>query len=81
MLAAEMRVEELRELMGVWKGTAEEKARGRVVDGLAKVVAERRKEVEAKGGLVSKGKGEVGIRAGESKKGFLGRLREEIYLE
>lgn len=67
--------------MGVWKGTAEEKARGRVVDGLAKVVADRRREVEAKGGLVGKGKGEVEKSAGESKKGFLGRLREEMYLE
>jgi len=81
VLAAEKRVEELREMMGVWKGTAEEKARGRVVDGLAKVVADRRREVEAKGGLVGKGKGEVEKSAGESKKGFLGRLREEMYLE
>jgi len=81
VLAAEKRVEELRELMGVWKGTAEEKARGRVVDGLARVVAERRKEVEARGGLMGKGRGEVERSVGESKKGFLGRLREEIYLE
>ena len=81
MLAAEKRVEELRELMGVWKGTAEEKARGRVIDGLAKVVADRRREVEARGGLVGKGKGEVDNSSGEAKKGFLGRLREEIYLE
>lgn len=67
--------------MGVWKGTAEEKARGRVVEGLAMVVAEKRKEVEARGGFVGKGKGEVEKSAGESRKGFLGRLREEIYLE
>lgn len=81
VLAAEKRVEGLREFMGVWKGTAEEKARGRVVEGLAMVVAEKRKEVEARGGFLGKGKGDVEKGAGESRKGFLGRLREEIYLE
>lgn len=47
---AEKRVEELRALVDVWKGTAEEKARGRFVEGLGRVVGERRREWEAKSG-------------------------------
>ena len=84
VLAAEKRVEELRDLVGVWKGTAEVKARTRFVDGLAKEVAERRKEVEEKGVRIA---GRVeGDRMGEKReeKGVwkgLQRLREEIYLE
>ncbi|KAM0718940.1 hypothetical protein Q7P37_006012 [Cladosporium fusiforme] len=42
LAAAVARVEELRALAEVWKGTAEEKARGRVVEGLGKMVEERR---------------------------------------
>ncbi|EDN05835.1 predicted protein [Histoplasma mississippiense (nom. inval.)] len=45
--AASRRVEALRELAGVWKGTAEEKARMKFVDGLAKMVEERRKVVQS----------------------------------
>lgn len=37
---ARLRVEELRDLATVWKGTAEERARVRFVDGLAKMVDE-----------------------------------------
>ena len=60
------------------------------VDGLARTVAERRREVEAKGGLMpreraSSDAGVEGSRAaGEGGKGFLRnlqRLREEIYLD
>ncbi|KAI9823560.1 MAG: hypothetical protein M1819_001167 [Sarea resinae] len=39
--AAAKRVEELRDLSRVWKGTSEEKARSKFVDGLAKMVEER----------------------------------------
>ncbi|OJD12546.1 hypothetical protein AJ78_06873 [Emergomyces pasteurianus Ep9510] len=45
--AASQKVEALRELAGVWKGTAEEKARMRFVEGLAKMVEERRKVVQS----------------------------------
>ncbi|EER38208.1 conserved hypothetical protein [Histoplasma capsulatum var. duboisii H88] len=45
--AASRRVAALRELAGVWKGTAEEKARMKFVDGLAKMVEERRKVVQS----------------------------------
>ena len=83
-------MEELRDLVGVWKRTVEEKPRMKFVDGLARTVAERRREVEAKGGLVareraSNGAGvETSKAAGEGGKGFLRnlqRLREEIYLD
>ncbi|EEH50768.1 uncharacterized protein PADG_06847 [Paracoccidioides brasiliensis Pb18] len=45
--AAARKVEALRELAGVWKGTAEEKARMRFVEGLGKLVEERRKAAVA----------------------------------
>ena len=41
--AAQLRVQQLRELAKVWKGTAEEKARTRFVEGLAKLVEEKSK--------------------------------------
>ena len=62
ILAAEERVEALRELVGVWKGTAEEKARGKFVEGLGKIVGERRKEEERKG-----------VDVGRKKQGVMGR--------
>lgn len=43
---AQSRVEQLRELAQVWKGTAEEKARTRFVDGLAKLVEDRQKSIQ-----------------------------------
>lgn len=47
--AAMRRIEELRRLIEVWKGTAEEKARIKFVDALAKPVDERRKALEKAG--------------------------------
>ncbi|KAI1933544.1 hypothetical protein LOZ65_000177 [Ophidiomyces ophidiicola] len=44
---ATLRVESLRQLAAVWKGTVEEKARNKFVDSLAKVVEDRRKLLEA----------------------------------
>ncbi|MCJ1301213.1 hypothetical protein MMC08_004012 [Hypocenomyce scalaris] len=38
--SARLRVEELRDLAGVWKGTAEERARVKFVEGLAKMIEE-----------------------------------------
>jgi hypothetical protein len=45
--AAAVRVESLRALTTVWKGTAEEKARTKFVDSLARVLDERRKVLDA----------------------------------
>lgn len=47
--AAQQRVDQLRVLATVWKGTAEEKARSRFVDGLAKIVDDRKKALEIHG--------------------------------
>ncbi|PQE03302.1 37s ribosomal s5 protein [Rutstroemia sp. NJR-2017a BBW] len=43
--AAAKRVEELKELALVWKGTAEERARNKFVEGLAKMVEDRHREL------------------------------------
>lgn len=42
---ATKKVEELKELVTVWKGTAEEKARQRFVEGLARMVEDRHREL------------------------------------
>lgn len=43
---AEVRIQALRELAMVWKGTAEEKARTKFVDGLVRLAEEKQKEIE-----------------------------------
>ena len=43
--AARQRVESLRQLTKVWKGTAEERARSKFVDSLAKLVAEKERSL------------------------------------
>lgn len=43
--AAAKRVEELKELAIVWRGTAEERARGKFVESLAKMVEDRHREL------------------------------------
>lgn len=93
---ARERVAELREVTGVWKGTSEEKARTKVVEGLDGMVEEavnkRRKSLETQrptiNGARSSGTGSrrepSDARATGSGRGFLGnlqRLREEIYME
>ncbi len=94
VLAAEKRIEELRDLVGVWKGTGEEKARTKIVDGLENMVRERRESEERRGVLRPKG-GEVAQEderrqekvqtqtqtQGRGLLGGLRRLREEIYLD
>ncbi|KAL8759977.1 MAG: hypothetical protein Q9184_003460 [Pyrenodesmia sp. 2 TL-2023] len=91
---ARRRVEELRECMGVWKGTGEERARERWVRELegrmeGEVTTRGRKEGSgaAAAGRVEKKeerraplREEVPSRTG-SGAGFLRRLRDEIYLE
>jgi hypothetical protein len=56
--AAAKRVEELKDLATVWKGTAEERARVKFVDNLAKLVEDRHRdllmEAEQDGGLRSR---------------------------
>lgn len=43
--AATRRIEELKDLSVVWKGTAEEKGRARFIEGLAKMVEDRHKDL------------------------------------
>ncbi|KAB8230454.1 uncharacterized protein BDW43DRAFT_285460 [Aspergillus alliaceus] len=88
--AATRRVEALRVLATVWKGTAEEKARARFVDSLTKLIDDRRRTLENQGKITSsqqQAKPPVGHRRQESEGPGGGifknlqRLREEIYLE
>ena len=78
--AAEARVTELQALVGVWRGTAEEKPRAKFVEGLARMVAEKRREEERRGAMPPKG-AEEGRESGRGLFGGLRRLRDEIYLE
>ncbi|OJJ78501.1 uncharacterized protein ASPGLDRAFT_53605 [Aspergillus glaucus CBS 516.65] len=65
--AAERRVEEIGRLAGVWRGTAEEKARGRFVEGLVKVVEDRRRVLESQGGQQG-GSGQQGQGEGQQQR-------------
>ena len=94
-IKARKRIEDLREIVSIWKGTSEEKARGKVVDGLEALVEEAvEKRVKASGRTKAPAGG-IGLpiheesrsssaAGGASKGGFLGglqRLREEIYMD
>lgn len=90
--AATRRVKALRTLATVWKGSAEEKARGRFVDSLAKMVEERRRVLEHQQAMAeqsSRGPRSRSEQRRDSDGGAPGgglfrnlqRLREEIYLE
>ncbi|KAL2834889.1 hypothetical protein BDW59DRAFT_155709 [Aspergillus cavernicola] len=88
--AATRRVEALRTLAMVWKGSAEEKARGRFVEGLMKMVEERRRALEAASvqsaqqGFHSGSRGHQRQESEGPGGGIfrnLQRLRDEIYLE
>lgn len=46
--AAARRVDALRSLLAVWKGTAEERARTKFVDSLSKLVEDKRRQLEAR---------------------------------
>ena len=96
LAAAAARVEELRQLAEVWKGTAEEKARMKLVEGLQRPIEERQRVLERAGQArrmaSSPAKG-VDMRYGdlsaqratsEGGYGFLQNLRNlknEMYLE
>lgn len=90
--AATQRVDALRDLATVWKGTAEEKARTRFVDGLAKMIEDRRRTLENQGrmdpGQSQQAKAKSTSHRRQESEGpgggifkNLQRLREEIYLE
>jgi hypothetical protein len=61
--AAMARIQALKDLAVVWKGTAEEKARARFVEGLMKIVEDRQKELERE-----KEKRQRGARSGTAPK-------------
>ena len=61
---AEARIQALRDLALVWKGTAEEKARGKFVEGLVKVAEDKQRDVEKER---EKGKGRGGRSASIAK--------------
>lgn len=86
--AATRRVEAVRVLATVWKGSAEEKARNRLVESLAKMVEDRRKALDhgAVDSQRSQSKSMDQRRDSDEGPGGgifknLQRLREEIYLE
>jgi hypothetical protein len=92
LMAAQKKVEEYRMLSTLWKGTNEEKVRGRFVDSLAKLVEDRRRQLEAAG--MQRGQGGSQRSGGGSQGGTqkseggrsglfrgLARLKDEIYLD
>ncbi|KAL8822447.1 MAG: hypothetical protein Q9191_006817, partial [Dirinaria sp. TL-2023a] len=90
---ARERVQDLRRLVGVWKGTTEEKARAKVVGELEAMVEEAAENRKIE--VPKTGHGERNVRAtarvqepearsASAGRGFLGglqRLRDEIYME
>ena len=84
--AARARVRELRDVCEVWKGTSEERARGKWVDALEGVVEEKvgRGKASFRPGAVKRdGSAVRGVETSGSiaGPGFLRRLRDEIYME
>ncbi|PKX88591.1 uncharacterized protein P174DRAFT_446439 [Aspergillus novofumigatus IBT 16806] len=92
--AATKRLEALRELATIWKGSAEEKARNRFLDSLAKIIDDRRRSLENQGSSdqsharSSSARGKTMGHQRQESEGpgggifkNLQRLREEIYLE
>lgn len=90
--AATRRVEALRNLAVVWKGSAEEKARQRFVDALSRIVDERRRILEHQQAMAEQSQRATRSRTEQRRDNDSGgpagglfrnlqRLREEIYLE
>ncbi|KAJ5890938.1 uncharacterized protein N7473_007166 [Penicillium subrubescens] len=90
--AATRRVEALRNLSVVWKGSAEEKARQRFVDALGRIVDERRRILEHQQAMAEQNQRGPRSRTEQRRDSDSGgpggglfrnlqRLREEIYLE
>lgn len=89
---ARARVAELRDVCVIWKGTGEERARGRWVDGLEVLVEEdirKREEGRRRAGGTAvrretsreKTLGDADLGRSGTPTGFLRRLRDEIYME
>jgi hypothetical protein len=57
---AAQRIEELKELTRVWKGTAEEKGRTKFIEGLARMVEDRHKDLLKEVELAAKREGRNG---------------------
>lgn len=87
---------ELRDCLRVWKGTDEEKARGKFVDGLEISVEEEKKrrwrragesgsKTDRENGGNAALMSTTGVKSGGGEvsggSGFLKRLRDEIYME
>ena len=93
--SAYARVEELRELGQVWKGTSEERARVKFVDSLQKVVEDkenmlqrrgrqRRVDKQVRDDSTKRSSSQTMRQTTETKYGFLGnlqRMRDGLYLE
>jgi hypothetical protein len=88
--AATVRLQAFRHLAAVWKGTAEEKARNRILDSLAKMVEDRRKTLDSQPSRIGRPSIEQSVAGqGNDDSGGPGgglfrnlqRIRDEIYLE
>lgn len=90
--AAEQRVEQIRKLADVWKGTAEEKARIKLVEGLQKILEEKQKMLQPGRGTQSSQRptpsparsGDLRYGDREGGYGFLQNLKKiggDVYLE
>lgn len=90
--AANKKLGEWQDLALVWKGTSEEKARNRVVDGFAKIVDDRRRQLESQG-RTKRPQQDAARNSGQPSRsgtpslptgglfGGLRKLRDEIYLD
>jgi hypothetical protein len=92
---ASTRIEQYRQLTTLWKGTAEEKARTKFVESLAKMVEERRKALDARGARNARsgspatsssamGRPKGGNEGGGAAAGLfrnLQRLKDDLYLD
>ncbi|RMZ77959.1 hypothetical protein DV738_g4114, partial [Chaetothyriales sp. CBS 135597] len=95
LLAANKRVEEYKLLARLWKGTPEEKVRNRFVEGLAKMVEDRRRALDAAGSAQRSTGGSASQRSGSTQARpaarserataalfrNLARLKDDLYLE
>ncbi len=90
--SAMLRIQALKELAQVWKGTAEEKPRVRFIEGLVKLAEERhnalhrdtQQQKPARDGALAVGNGHEVRVGGDGGYGFLGnlqRMRDGLYLE
>lgn len=84
--AATRRVDNLRTLAIVWKGSAEEKARQRFVDNMGRLVDERRRNLDHQQAMAEQSQRPKAreVKQGDGSSGLfrnLQRLKEEIYLE